>query len=67
MTNVRGLLARVRRVEAELDVKPSPIEVWYGSFSAFEANVQVSIAKSKLDPIDMPILLTALRRWHSER
>lgn len=62
MANVRALLTRVAKLEAARAAPRSPIEVAYGSMDAFaEASEHLG-----LDPVDWPIVLQCLRRWHDE-
>jgi hypothetical protein len=65
--SIRGLLTRVSRIETQRSPRPSLIEVWYGTFAAFEARVQADITAGKRDKIEMPMVLAALRRWQLER
>ena len=67
MSNVRGMLARVAKLEAARAAPRSPIEVAYGSFGAFEDQTLALIDAGKLDRGDMLAVLTALRRWHADR
>ena len=48
MASVRGMLARVQRLEAARNT-PSPIVRLYGSFDAFAEGVQADIDAGKLD------------------
>jgi len=66
MANVRGMLARVRRLEVARSTA-SPIARLYGSFEAYAEGVQADIDAGKLDGIDMPVILDCLRRWERER
>lgn len=66
MTNVRSLLARVARLEAARVTPRSPFEVAFGSFGAFEANVNADIDAGKLDGTDAPLVLNAVRNWHRD-
>lgn len=65
MANVRGMLARVQRLEAARSTA-SPIVRLYGSFDAFADGVQADIDVGKLDRTDMPVVLDCLRRWERE-
>lgn len=65
MANVRGMLARVQRLEVAR-ITASPIARLYGSFATFEKQVQAGIDAGKLDRTDMPIVLDCLRRWERE-
>ena len=67
MRNITGLLARVGRMEKAQAVPRSRIAVWYGTFAAFEAGVQADTVAGKLDQVEMPMVLAALRRWHTDR
>jgi hypothetical protein len=47
-------------------VPRSRIAVWYGTFAAFEAKVQADTVTGKLDQVEMPMVLAALRRWQAD-
>lgn len=66
MASVRSLLARVQRLEAARAAPRSPIEVAYGSMDAFAEQVQAGIDAGTLDRVDMPVVITALRKWHTD-
>lgn len=59
------MLARVQRLE-QVRRPTSPFELDYGSLDAFEAEVWADINAGKLDSTDMPVVLGAIRRWHSD-
>ena len=69
MAGVRGLLARVARLEAARS-GVSPIEKWYGSMEAFEAEIRTEIDAGKLDARDWAGedgtggILACIRAWH---
>ena len=65
MANVRGMLARVQRLEAARNTA-SPIARLYGSFDAFADGVEADIDAGKLDRTDMPVVLECLRRWERD-
>jgi hypothetical protein len=44
----------------------SRIEAAYGSVEAWEATMQAGIDAGTLDPIDMPVVIASVRRWHQE-
>jgi hypothetical protein len=68
VSNVRDMLARVTRLEAARALARSPIELTYGSFSAFEDQSLAMIDEWKLrDRGDMLAVLTVLCRWHVDR
>ena len=67
MASVQSMLARVAKLETARAAPRSPIELTYGSFSAFEDQTLALIDERKLDRGDMLAVLTALRRWHVER
>jgi hypothetical protein len=60
------MLARVAKLEASRAVPPSPIEVRYGTYSAFEDQTLALIDAGKLDKGDTLMVLAALRRWHAD-
>jgi hypothetical protein len=64
MTNVHSLLRRVQRLERARETPQSPFEVAFGSLDAFADKVNADIGAGKLDRIDGPLLLTAVRKWH---
>jgi len=67
MTSVRSLLARVQRLEAQGKTDhPSSIETAFGSLAAFEEDVNAKIAAGRLDQIEMPLVLVAIRRGHTD-
>jgi len=63
--SVRAMLARVQRLE-QVRAPSSPFELAYGSLGAWEAECLANIDAGLLDPIDMPTVLMAVRRWHSD-
>jgi hypothetical protein len=67
MSDVRTLLRRVQRLEQRLRPPKSPIEITYGSFSVFEDGCRAKIKEGRLDPIDVPIILRALKSWTTSR
>lgn len=64
--NVRSMLARVAKLEAQHAAPRSPIEIVYGSMEAFVELAQADIAAGKLDSIDFPIIINCLRKWHRD-
>ena len=59
------MLARVRRLE----YSRSPISLLeraWGSLAEWEAECQSGIDEGRLDARDVPVVMMALRRWHSE-
>lgn len=60
------MLARVRRIEAVRAPLLSPFETSYGSLAAWEAHCQGGIDAGYLDGRDMPLIMLAIRRWHSD-
>jgi hypothetical protein len=67
MASVHSLLSRVARLELRSRKPLSPIEIAYVSHDAFEEKVQADILAGKLDRLEMPLVLAALRRWQSGR
>lgn len=65
MPGVRGLQKRLRRLEQRRSPR-TPIERWFGSLQAFEAQVQAEIEAGKTCRFDGPILIASIRRWHRE-
>lgn len=66
MTAVRSLLARVQRLEQARTAPRSPFEAAYGSFDAFAAETQAGIDAGHFDSREMPMVLNAIRRWHTD-
>ncbi|MQB43027.1 hypothetical protein DXT94_13900 [Rhizobium sp. ICMP 5592] len=66
MASVGSMLSRVRRLETARATPVSPFAKAYGSFEAFESEVQADIDTGNLDRMDMPIILTCLRRWEGD-
>jgi hypothetical protein len=64
VTDVKALLKRVAALERARMGPRSPIELAYGSFGAFEAEVQAGIGTGRFDSRDMPVVLEALASWH---
>ncbi len=64
MPSVRGMLSRVAKLEAGRASGRSPIERWFGSMDAFEAEVRADMDAGKVDRIDMEGVLACLRSWH---
>lgn len=60
MANVRGMLARVAKLEAARQAPVSPIVAIYGSIDAFGADTD------GLDQTDFPQVIAALHRWERE-
>jgi hypothetical protein len=63
--SVRAMLARVQRLE-QARSPTSPFEIAFGSLDAWEAECWAGIDVGLLDSHDVPLLLTAVRRWHSD-
>lgn len=59
------MLARVQRLEHSRS-HTSPLEMAYGSLEAWEADCESGIDEGRLDPRDMLVVVTAVRRWHEE-
>ena len=59
MAGIKGLLARVRRLEP----KPSLVARRLGSLEEFVAEAQAGITAGRYDPRDMPDVVLCLRRW----
>lgn len=66
MPSVRSLLTRVAKLEQSRAASRSPVELAYGSVDAFADKVNADIGANKLDPVDGPLLLNAVRRWHRD-
>ena len=63
--SVRAMLARVQRLEHSR--RPtSPFELWFGTLDVWEADCWAGIDAGLLDPTDVPLVLTAVRRWHKD-
>ncbi len=59
MAGVKGLLARVRKLEP----KAGAVARRLGSLEQFNAEVQAGIAAGRYDPVDMPDVAYCIRRW----
>lgn len=59
------MLARVQRLE-QARRPTSPFEVAFGSLDDWEAECQSGIDAGTLDPTDVPFVMKAVRRWHTE-
>jgi hypothetical protein len=60
MANVRGMLARVAKLEAARQAPVSPIVALYGSIDAFGADTE------GLDQRDFQQVIAALHRWERD-
>jgi hypothetical protein len=60
------MLARVARLERARTAPRSFFEHAYGSLAAFEEDVQALIDAGSLCPLEMPLILRSIRRWHDE-
>lgn len=67
MISVYSLLSRVSRLEVRSQAPRLLLETAYGSVDAFEDKVHSDISAGKLDMVEMPMVLAALRRWQSDR
>ena len=66
MSSARAMLARVQKLETAGTAPQTPFQLAYGSLEAWEAEVQADIDAGKADPVDMPLVLQCVRRWHQE-
>ena len=66
MSSVRALLTRVAKLEAARMTPRSPFELAFGSLDAFADKVSADVAAGKLDRVDGPLLLNAVRKWHRD-
>jgi len=62
-----GRLTRIARLERARVSPRTPFEIAYGSLEAWEAEVQADIDSGKADPVQMPLALMCVRRWHAEQ
>ena len=67
MSNVRALLTRVAKLEAARVTPKSPFQVAFGSLDAFADKVNTDVDARKLDRVDGPLLLQAVRKWHRDK
>ena len=67
MTNARSLLTRVARLERAREVPRTPFEAAFGSLDAFADKVNTDVDARKLDRVDGPLLLQAVRKWHRDK
>lgn len=61
MSGVRGMLARVAKLEAARQAPVSPFVALYGSVDGFAADAE------GLDRTDLPQVIAALDRWERDR
>lgn len=72
MSAVRGMLARVQRIQGARKPRQSRIVRAFGSFASFEAQIRAEVEAGSLDRIDMlggsgdGGVLRCLRRWEEE-
>lgn len=62
----RSLLGRVRRIEVARLPARSGFESAPGGLDAWEAECRTGIDAGFLDPIDVPEVMLAVRRWHRD-
>lgn len=67
MSSARAMLARVQKLETAGTSPRTPIELAYGSLEAWEAEVLADMETGKADPVEMPVVLKCVRRWHDEQ
>lgn len=60
MSNAKAMLQRVRRLERS---HVSPLLKRIGSMEALEAHAQAGIDAGAYDPQDVPVVVSAVRRW----
>jgi hypothetical protein len=56
---VKGLLARVRKMEPKMGVVARRL----GALERFDAEVKAGVAAGRFDPLDMPQVAYCVRRW----
>ena len=66
MASTRALLVRVALLELAR-APTSPFECWFGSLEAFTDKARAGIAAGEYDSTDMPVVITSIERWHSDR
>ena len=62
---VRAMLVRVQRLELSRS-SASPFDAAYGSLDDWEAECQSAMDAGRMDSRDMPGVVMAVRRWHTE-
>ncbi len=67
MATVRALLSRVAKLEHSRAAPRSPIEQAYGSLEAYEDEVNAGIDTGRYNSRDMPLVLSAIRKWHRDQ
>lgn len=60
------MLARVQRLEQGRTPGLSPLERAFGSLKGWEAECRAGISAGWLDGNDLPVVVMAVRRWHSD-
>lgn len=60
------MLARVSRLERSKVPTASLFEAAFGSLEAWEANCQSAMDEGRMDSLDIPVVVMAVRRWHTE-
>jgi len=67
MPSVDSMLRREQRLEQAQSKPRTPFEVAYGSLAGFTAEWQSEIDAGRMDPLDGPIIIQCIRRWHTDR
>lgn len=66
MSSARSLLTRVRKLEHGRMPVLSPFERDYGSVEMWQAVAQAGLDEGLLDRRDMPLIMSAVARWHRD-
>jgi hypothetical protein len=67
MTSVLSMLQRVRKLEQARAAPQTPFEQAYGSLAGFTDAWQGEIDAGTMDPIDGPIVIQCILKWHADR
>lgn len=67
MTSVLSMLQRVRKLEQAKATPQTPIEQAYGSLAKFTDAWQGEIDAGKMDPIDGPVVIQCIQKWHADK
>jgi hypothetical protein len=67
MAGTRSMLTRVRRLEQARAPTLSPFEAMAGGLDGWVADCAAGVAAGYLDRSDVPMIVLAVQRWHTDR